>query len=107
MAKFVLTEEQYNRLMEAGALSEETVIKGNTPEINSKVDDALKNANGETEVVIKDTSGSNTNTSEANVHSTSLYEEGTLITKKELKERRLKKLRENSEIIPVKKLFGL
>jgi hypothetical protein len=106
MANFVLTEEQYNRLKEAGVMFEEAETKtvvdggGSSSGIGSKVQQAAQTTNNPT---IEVTNFGNN--SEGN--SASLYEEGTLITKKDLKERRLKKLRENSEIIPVKKLFGL
>lgn len=92
--------------VEKGLFSEEaetkTVVDGNgSPNIGSAVEKAMRNTNAST---IEVTNFGNGKSDGAN--STSVFE-GTLITKKELKERRLARLRENSEIITVKKLFGL
>ena len=106
MANFVLTEEQYKMALENGVLSEEaeskTVVDGNgSPNVGSEVEKAIRDTNASTIEVTNFGNGNG-----GNEHSTSVYE-GTLISKKELKERRLERLCENSEIISVKSLFGL
>ena len=108
MKQFVLTEEQYKRAVEEGVIpngqaSVKTVIDGGGDK--SKATSGLTKAmadNPQTDN-FEVTNVGNGNSAE---HSTSVWE-SRLITKKELKERRLQKLRENSEIISVKEIFGL
>lgn len=104
MANFVLTEEQYNRAIAEGIVSNgpktKTVVDGNgSPNVGAAVNNAVKNTKDDTIEVTNFGNNGNSN-------STSLYE-SRLISKKELKENRLKKLRENSKIISVKDIFGI
>lgn len=104
MAKIVLTEEQYNMAVEEGVLPNnkpeaKSVINTNGGSVGSLVDQQLKKDPTKPVEVVDNTKQNQNN-------STSVWE-GKVITKKELKERRLKKLREKSEIISVKEIFGI
>ena len=107
MAKFVLTEEQYNALVKEGITpgqpTTRTVVDGNgNKNVGPAVNQAVQN-NPNTDTIEVTNFGNNKNNSQG---STSVFE-SRLITKKELKENRLKKLRENSEIISIKDIFGI
>lgn len=104
MKQIVLTEEQYRKAVEEGVLANQpeakNVINTNGNSVGSLVDQELKKNPGEPVEVVDNTKQKSEN------NSTSVWE-GRVITKKELKENRLKKLRENSEIISVKEIFGI
>ena len=105
--KFVLREDQYNELVKEGVLPSSTPDKvttynGDDANIAQTIgNDIKKQGDNSTEQykVVKGNGGSENQT-------TTVWER-CLISKKELKENRLKKLRENSEIISVKDIFGL
>ena len=101
MAQFVLTEEQYKKAVEEGIISEEPQTKtvvdgGGSPNVGAAVDNAVRTTKDDTIEV--------TNFGNGTKPSTGVFE-SRLITKRELKEERLKKLRENSEIISVRDIF--
>ncbi len=108
MANFILTEEQYKKAIEEGVLPQgqpktKTVVDGNgNPNVGSEVNNAIKTTNADTIEVTN--FGKNTNNGSTSYNPLA---ESRLITKKELKENRLKKLRENSEIMSVKEIFGI
>lgn len=100
MAQFVLTEEQYMQAIKEGVLSNQpetkTVIDGHgNTNVAAAVNAAVQTANTDTIEVTNFGNGNNS----------SSVCEGQIITKKDLKEARLKKIRENSQIILVKDLF--
>lgn len=97
MAIFRLTEEQYKRAIAEG-VKISADAGGNVSNVASAASEAASVAN---------MTGGKVDTVEVNNVTNSTTNEGRLITKKELKENRLKKLRENSEIISVKDLFNL
>jgi hypothetical protein len=106
MRNFILTEEQYKKAVEAGVLSEDAEVvvdASKSNNIDSEVRKAASEHNTDT-VGVKGLKGGATSTQTT---STSVFEEGKIITKQELKERRLQRMRENSEIISVKDIFGL
>ena len=105
MKQIVLTEEQYKRAVEEGVLPNnqpeaKNVINTNGGSVGGLVDQQLKKDPSKPVEVIDNTK------QKSGTGSTSVWE-GRVITKKELKENRLKKLRENSEIISVKEIFGV
>lgn len=110
MKQFVLTEEQYKKAMEEGVLPQgqpttKTVVDGNgNSNVGPEVNNAIKNTNSDT---IEVTNFGKTQKAATGQSTSNPLAESRLITKKELKENRLKKLRENSEIISVKEIFGL
>lgn len=111
MANFILTEEQYKKAIKEGVLPQgqpttKTVVDGNgNSNVGPEVNNAVKNTNADTIEVTN--FGKSSNTNSTNSTNSNPLAESRLITKKELKENRLKKLRENSEIISVKEIFGI
>lgn len=108
MKQFVLTEEQYKKAVEEGVLpqnsaTKKTVINGDDPsKAGREVTDTLSKPSGQDTPIEVTTSKTQQSSSSYNP-----LAEGRLISKKELKEERLKKLRENSEIVSVKEIFGI
>lgn len=105
MAKFILSEKQYKRAIEEGVIpgqaTTKTVVDGKgSPNVGAAVNDAAKNASTDT-IEVVNFGKSNTSTS---TKTDSLFE-GRLITKQQLKEERMKRLRENSEIVFIKDIF--
>jgi hypothetical protein len=94
MKTFVLSEEQYNAMVKEGLLTD---TQNGQPQVTvqstgNPVQDATTAVN----------TAKNAGISSAQITG---LKEGRIITKRELKENRLKKLRENSELISVKDLF--
>lgn len=102
MAEFVLTEEQYNRAVEEGVVPGQPVTKtvvdaNGSKNVGPAVNQAIASNPNVNTIEVTDINNGGGN-------SDNIFED-VVITKKELMERRLAKLRENSEIILVKDIF--
>ena len=113
MAKFVITEEQYNKLMNEDALNspsttsdsaqeKPTITIDNTTGNARDAVEAAQNKLGNADVNLKvpnKQSSANSNVAAGNMSMTS---ESRIITKKELTENHFKHLRQNSKLYTVK-----
>lgn len=101
MRNFILTEEQYKRAMEEGVLPNtpqtKTVVDGKgSSNVGAAVNQAAQNANTDTIEVVNFGKGNSSGESSGSVFESSMF-----ITKKDLQERRLKRMRENSQIFSI------
>ena len=115
MAKFVITEEQYNKLMEWGgtdslSLSSDKTnkttieVQNNSGDPGQEVNNTAKKLGNPQDVkyVVSGKRDTTNSQGEKPAGSTSVFENARIITKKELTENHFNRLRENSKLYTVK-----